>query len=371
MNLISTVDAYITHNFDGLDFLIRDKNTFHARDASVIFKTQFPQDELDLRLKHNLCPNIVEGKCLRAVFYDFQGGVVTNPIEPSGVRTMDIGNVCEDCERAYYKNLGIFLTAHTRMFNTTYQISGEIDNLVWEYEDILLPDGSLSGRVKICEPRRVIGTEIKSFYGYYAEKEIILGGKPKWNHVLQALVYLDHYKPNIPYWLLVYISRGGGINTKGGRVNGRQFKLQISKLSGEIFIDGMLNNEFTMDDVYARFIQAQNKIDNKVLPARDYVYNYPADIVELRYRKREIGKTDYSEWQSGRKYISDWQCLYCPYLVQCWKDVFPGAVRGGKEEEEPKVEGPSVVVSGTTVDLGGSPSVEKIQQEVLDESDTN
>lgn len=345
MNLINTIDAYLEHNMDGLEFLIRDKNTFHARDVSVVFKSQFSPAELALRKKHNLTLNIVEGKCMRALFYDFQEKIVSNPIEASGIRVMDLGNVCENVEREYYKDIGIHRAAHVRLFDKQYQISGELDNLVWEYDDILLPDGRLSGWIKICEPRRVIGVEIKSFYGYYAEKEIVIGGQPKWNHVLQSLIYLDHYKPNIPYWLLIYLSRGGSIDTPTGRKNGRQFKVQISKLSGEIFIDGILINEFTMAEIYERFKKAQFCIDNNMLPDRDYVYNYPADLVDYKYRynKGEISLSKYNNWKKGNEYISDWQCNYCPYLVTCWKDVFGNAVRGAKEAADitpaPSIQG--------------------------------
>jgi len=332
MNIIDSVNSHIEHSWEGLDFLIRDKSNFHARDVSVVFKSKFAKDETDLRKLHNLATEKVEGKCLRALFYDFQKQVVTNPTESSGIRTMDIGNACEDMERDYYKSLGIFQSAHIRMFNKDYLISGEVDNLIWEYEDILLPDGHLSGRVKICEPRRLIGVEVKSFWGYYAEKEILVNGIPKWNHVLQALIYLDHYKPNIPYWLLVYLSRGGGVDTPNGRMFGRQFKLQISKLTGEIFIDGMIVKEFKIEDVYGRFKKAQFLIENNKLPDRDYVYNYPKDLVELKYKKGEIGKSAYGDWQNGNKYISDWQCSYCGYLYQCWKDVFGNTVRGAPKE---------------------------------------
>ncbi len=340
MNLLDTANAYLVHNFDGLDFLIRDKNTFHARDAGVVFKSQFPQDELDLRKQFKLTTDIVEGKCMRALFYDFQRMIITNPMESGSIRTMNLGNAVEDQERAYYKSIGVFHSAHIRMFNTEYQISGELDNLIWEYDDVLFPDGTLTGRVIIREPRRLIGVEIKSFYGYFAEKEVIDGGNPKWNHVLQSLIYLDYYKPNIPYWLLVYITRGGGVK------QGRQFKLQISKLSDEIFIDGQLIKEFRMKDIYSRFKKAQFMIEANTLPDRDFVYNYPAEIVELKKKKGEVSLKDYKAWKDGTKYISDWQCNYCPFLLECWKDVHGNKVRGAKqnEEKEAKPSGEEAVV---------------------------
>jgi len=343
MNLSSTVDARLVHNNDGLDFLIRDKNTFHARDCSVIFNDGSLKDELELRVKHNLAIEKVEGKCLRAVFYDFQRQVVTNPIEAPSIRTMELGNAVEKMEVGYYKSIGIFHSAHNRMFNKEYQISGEIDNLIWEYQDILLPDGSLSGRVTINEPRRLVGVEIKSFYGYYAEKEILNEGKPKWNHVLQSLVYLDHYKPHIPYWLLVYSTRGGPVDTPLGRTTSRQFKLQISKASGDVFIDGRIVKEFNIDSMFKRFKEAQFYLDSNKLPSRDYVYNYPDELVEVRYRKGAITKRKYTDWQKGNCFVSDWQCQYCNYLAECWQDVHGDKVRGAKTEvveEEAVVEKP-------------------------------
>ncbi|MFA6971799.1 MAG: hypothetical protein WC208_10410 [Gallionella sp.] len=343
MNLLDTANAYLEHNFDGLDFLVRDKNTFHARDASVVFKAKFPKDELDLRIKHKLTTNIVEGKCMRALFYDFQRMIITNPMEASSIRTMNLGNACEEQEKSYYKAMGIYHSAHIRLFNTEYQISGELDCLVWEYDDILAPDGKLTGRVIIREPRRLIGVEIKSFYGSYAEKEIIDNGIPKWNHVLQSLVYLDYYKPNIPYWLLKYITRGGGVK------QGRQFKLQISKLSDEIFIDGALVKEFAMKDVYSRFKKAQFLIDGNILPDRDFVYNYPKELVELRYKKGDISGKKYKDYTNGYQYISDWQCNYCPYLLECWKDVHGNNVRGAKAYEEEAKSGASTPTA-TVVD---------------------
>lgn len=332
MDLLKTVNGHLVHKFDGMDYLVRDKNAFHARDASVVYNTSFSKKEIELRKKHNLATKCVEGKCLRALFYDFQKQVVTNPIEADGIRTMDIGSACEACETGYYKDIGIFHSSHIRMFSKDYLISGELDNLVWEYDDILLPDGQPSGRVKIREPRRLIGVEIKSFYGYYAEKEILTLGKPKVNHMLQSLVYLEHYKPNIPYWLLVYLSRSGGVDTPNGRMFGRQFKIQISKVTGEVFVDGVMVKEYTIKDVMERFKEARKYVESNTLPERDYVYNFPAEIVEFKYKEGEISKKDYSSWKAGSKYISDWECSYCPYLLMCWKPVYGDKVRGARDE---------------------------------------
>lgn len=327
MQLIDTVDSFIVNNLKDMDWLVRDKNAFHSRDASVIFKSGFPKEEVALRKELGLSTNKVEGKCLRALFYDWQKVEESNTMEAPSIRTMNIGSAVEDVERDYYKSLGIFHSAHIRLWNPEYNISGEIDNLVWEYEDILDDKGKVTGRVKIKEPKRLIGVEIKSFYGYYAEKEILENGTPKWNHVLQSLIYLDFYKPNIPYWLLVYLTRGGGPKT------GRQFKLQISKATGEIFLDGVLIKEFTMSDVYARFKKAEYHIQNKQIPERDFVYNYPKEMVEYKKETGDISTAEYKKWKAGDKYVNDWQCSYCPYLAECWEPVLGGKVRGAKKEE--------------------------------------
>ena len=318
-NLIDSVNAHIAHNFDGLDYLVRDKNAFHARDGSVVFKTPFPKAELAIRKKLNLAMTKVEGKCMRALFYDWQRAVISNPMEANSIRTMNLGSAVESVEQNYYRALGVLHSAHIRLWNPEYNISGEIDNLVWEYEDeIDAKTGSITGKVIIKEPRRLIGVEIKSFYGYYAEREILENGNPKWNHVLQSLIYLDYYKPNIPYWLLVYLTRGGGPKI------GRQFKLQISKLSGEIFIDGVLIKEFTMADVYSRFKKAQFHIENGKIPDREFVYNYPQEMVEYKAKVGDISATDFKKWKNDEKYISDWQCLSEGTMVRSksgWMEV--------------------------------------------------
>lgn len=337
MNVPETINAYIERD-EGLGFLTRDRASFHARDGSVVFSTPFSKAEIDLRKKYKLTTEVVQGKCHRALFYDFQRNVITNPMDASSIRVMDIGSACEDCEREYYKKVGLYHSSHIRMFNKEFQISGEIDCFIFEYEDVVDTLGKPTGIIKIIEPRRLIGVEVKSFYGYYAEKEILIAGIPKWNHVLQALVYLDHYKPNIPYWLLIYISRGGAIDTPLGRTNSRQFKLQLSKLTGEIFIDGLIVKEFNIKDVQARFKKAQFLIDNGQLPERDYVYNYPKELVDLRVSNGEISKKEHSDWKNGYKYISDWQCLYCPYLYDCWKDVHGDKVRGAGENKKNNAE---------------------------------
>jgi hypothetical protein len=115
--------------------------------------------------------------------------------------------------------------------------------------------------------------------------------------------------------------------------------LQISRLSGEIYIDGTLVQEFTMKDVYDRFKKAQFYVDSNKLPNRDFVYNYPADLVECRYKQGLVSKKDYSDWKGGNKYISDWQCNYCPYLYACWKDIHGDAVRGADKASEEKITG--------------------------------
>ena len=133
VNLISNVNQYLEHKDEGLDFLNRKKNSFHARDASVVFKTGFSDTEKALREKYKLCPYKVEGKCLREIYYDFLGKTITNPVGATSQRIMDIGSAVEEQEKTYLRDMGVLHSQHTRFFNPEYQISGEVDCLVWEH----------------------------------------------------------------------------------------------------------------------------------------------------------------------------------------------------------------------------------------------
>ena len=180
--LTEKVDSYLTQNTRDS----KPRDYFWATDSSV---------ESDG----------VKGKCLRTLYYEWTGCLGESP-DALSLRRMQLGKDVEIRERSRYRKMKILQPIERKRRITINQlqkdISCEIDAPV-----------IFNNRLEIVE--------IKSFYGYYATKEICgyfergswVGGRPKIGHLLQGIVYLNVYKETDSL-RIVYIARDSEKNNE-------------------------------------------------------------------------------------------------------------------------------------------------------------
>lgn len=246
---------------------------------------------------------VVEGGCLRASYFRLSGEFEGTPFDARTEFIFMQGKKVEDMLIDVWKEMGIWVDNNVKFVDKEHNISGEIDALLVEP-----PDGT------------IYGVEVKSFYGYFAEKEIFGNkstlGKPKISQLLQTLIYLYHFRDRIPYFRMVYFGRDS--------VKRRTFKIELEQ-EGETFypkIDGVVWRSFSVNDIYARYEKLQEHVDNKIIPPNDYELMYSDAKIEDFYKKGKIAKTKYEKWKNGKlgpnEVIGDWQCSYCRYKNECW-----------------------------------------------------
>ena len=243
---------------------------------------------------------MVIGKCHRASWYSWKGIKPTNPPDARGMWTMNFGKKLEDMYVEYIKQLGIWAGNNIKYYDKIRNISGEIDLAVFATKDT----------------NEIIGVEFKSAYGYGFQNKI--KKFPKIENLLQVALYLDHFQ--FPYWKLVYHSRDTMENV--------EYKIELVEVKGEnnettgkhLIVDSIPVRVFMLEDIYERYKQlGQYVIENK-MPPKDYTYGYTFGQSEQRCKTGQISKQKLSKIKNKKATDSDWQCLYCNYLDECWKN---------------------------------------------------
>ena len=245
----------------------------------------------------------VEGTCLRQSYYRYTGadGLPTDAYSEWIFR---LGHHVEAILVEEWKQMGIWVANNVKFYDKEHDISGEID-------------------VLLCDPetQQLILTEVKSFYGYYATKEICgntkQAGKPKVSHLLQLLIYLDVCKRYgiLDYAKLVYYARDAAKRA--------EFDIDLIQ-DGEHLrpsINGVIDYRFTMAEIYDRYDELQGYLERKELPPADFELKFDAEKVKRLFDLNEVSKTAYENFQKSpdKNPVGDWQCQYCSYKHICWK----------------------------------------------------
>lgn len=255
-----------------------------------------------------------EGTCTRAAFLRVTGKYPGEPPSARGEKIMSVGTTLEKWFIERWKEMGIWIDNNTKFYWAEYNVSGELDAILVE------PDTG--------DP---YGVEIKTFYGYDAEKRIFgnksVQGFPKINQLLQTLVYTYFFRNKLKYFKMCYMSRGDART--------REFKIEVQEIEGKWYpvIDGYVYKKFSIQDILDRYKMLNYYINNDIMPPRDYDLVYTDERVEREKAKGNVSKTKYEAWSKGKKKIGDWQCGYCPYKHPCW----------GTEAEIPEPEENEVV----------------------------
>ena len=265
-------------------------NCFYPSEASVTYIDQHGMKR-------------VEGTCLRQAYWRVNGEKGSAPNVHSEW-IFALGKSAENILIEQWKQMGIWVDNNIKFFDEKHNVSGEIDALLIE-----------------PETGRLYAAECKTFYGYYATKEICGSakqeGRPKTSHLMQLLIYIDIGKRYnlLEYGKLIYYARDSAKRA--------EFDIDIIDDNGlkRPTINGVIDYRFTIEEIFDRFDELGSFIKNKEIPPRDYQWKWNDEKIEKLKLLGEISKTAYENWQKNpsRNFLGDWNCAYCPFLEKCNK----------------------------------------------------
>lgn len=291
------------------------RGTLWASEASVEFTNEFNETE---KL----------GKCKRAVWYRLKGIPQSNPPGANSQLLFLLGNVVEAEFTEIWKQMGIWENNSVRWEDRDRNLSGEYD--------IILREGEM-----------LYGVEMKSFFGYYANKQILghwsgrgankrfINGRPKVEHLMQASIYVDQSRDRLEGFKLIYASRDNNELA--------EFNITIpDPVEKIIYINGIAESRFTLNDVYEGYAKVNRLKELDTPPARDYTYE-PDDIrVKTLHERGEVSDSAYKKHVDGKQRVTDFHCSYCSH-----KDYCLGAQGDSRlEEGVPVAEIPDHILHG-------------------------
>jgi len=294
MNFTNIIDSIIYDRIINKESKPRDPHNYWPSEASIVLPDERGNP-------------FIHGKCLRACFYGIKQYKVTNHMTPNQMRKIETGRIIEQQEHEYAQEAGI-LVGHNikdkKQYGTIF-ISSEIDALYKDGENEVIID-------------------IKSYYGYLAKRDLEGNmrnvGRPKLNHVLQLMLYLDIFE-GVPYSKIRYIDRGD-MNIVEHRIELKSYRIK----QGDQYIDdkiAVINGESNTNISISRIVQRYNQLDQFVesdnLPARDYRPVYSTGHIKYLDQLGKLTKTAKQRIKSGKS-LSDWMCNYCGFRNQCQKD---------------------------------------------------
>jgi len=280
MKLIEAVDKYLENPYE--IHTETHRGAFHPSQSSCMIKNEYGEDS-------------IVGSCLRSVYWEHKGIRETNPMSARSIRICAVGKMVERYEVENYKQMGIWRDNNVKFYDPNTNISGESDCIVW--------DKDLNG---------LRGVEVKSGYDYKFRTEVIgtptKPGKPKFDHLLQTMLYIDHFK--FPF-NIIYIDRGNCARA--------EYEITLNS-DGTPSINGKkLANGLSIPRCLARFKQLQEYLKDGTIPPRDFQLKYTKERIEFLSNSRRLKKKQSEEYDKNKDVdLGDWQCSYCGYKDYCW-----------------------------------------------------
>jgi hypothetical protein len=273
-------------------FRSKGRGTLWASEASVEFTNEFNESQ-------------VTGKCKRSVWYRLKKVEPTNPPGAKSQMLFLFGNMIEDQVTEIWKQMGIWENNSVRWEDRRRNLSGEFDVILRN------PDTN-----------RLFGVEVKSFYGYHANKKILghwsgrgankrfIQGSPKDEHLMQAAIYADQAHNDLDGFMVVYVSRDNN--------QMQQFHIQVpDPVRKFILINGVQETRFTVNDIYNRYELLNSLANQNVPPTPDYT-QFPSDMrVQQLFERGDIAKTAYEKHTSNKERYQDFHCSYCDFKDYC------------------------------------------------------
>jgi hypothetical protein len=266
----------------------KGRGTFWASEASASFTNDFQEQQ-------------TVGKCNRSVYYRIKGVTPTNLPSPQSEVIFLLGNMVENHLIDLWKQMGLWENNSVRWEDKPRNLSGEFDAI-------------------LREGNRLYGVECKSFYGYYANKQILghwegraankryVKGKPKDEHLMQAAIYADQTKGELEGFKLIYCSRDDNQMA--------EFNITIGP-AREILINGSPDKRFTIEDVYTRYAKLGEALASGEMPPKDYTWKPNDETVERLFARGDISKSAYESHIDGKDKVSDFHCNYCNFKDYC------------------------------------------------------
>lgn len=271
-------------------FRSKNRGTLWPSEASANFTNQYGEPE-------------IVGKCHRAIFYRNTGVTPTNPPTASSQIVFLLGHKIEDAITEIWKQMGIWENNSVRWEDKAKNLSGEFD--------LILREGTA-----------LYGAEIKSFYGYYANKQILghsegrgsnkrwIPGRPKDENLMQAAIYVDQTASQLAGFKLFYISRDN--------CDMAEHNITIGP-DKTIYVNGTAETRFNLDTIYNRYTLINNKINANEKPPREFILNPSDERVNILYERGDISESAYKDHCSGKEKVRDFHCSYCEFKNHCWK----------------------------------------------------
>lgn len=245
--------------------------------------------------------------CPRQIWYKWKKYAITNPVDGADLFKMSIGNLIHDL-------------LHEVLEAAKIDIINEVDFRV-TLDRCMFP---LSGRIDnlMIDPatKEIAGIEVKSSFGD-GIKALRAEGKPKDECIWQVICYLIYAK--IKKFYILYIARDKSYKT--------QFVMEIK--DGDIYLEDRFI--ITVDGADLMIRHRLNTVEESLL--EDTPPDRPYQIY-IATTKRKDGTAEHGIKEKftrdGVVYKCSWQCRYCGFTDECWKDDLTKYPQGTSNEDD-------------------------------------
>ena len=242
---------------------------------------------------------VVEGECLRKIWYRRKGFTPTETTHPDQLWKMKVGDEVHKMIVEAAKKAGIYVDDEVEFYDEEHNISGRVD-LFYRHPT----------------RGRVVGAEIKSIAEYQGRRGVVFSVygepmRPKRDHVLQVAPYLDFFskKQGVHEWTIPYFSRDTGERSA--------FSVTLG-VEDELLVDGQPSG-IRPEGVHQRFRRLEQHLKHDTLPPRDYELKYSKARLLQMANQEDLTKKQIEDVRAGRKVdLGDWRCKLCPYKTLCW-----------------------------------------------------
>ncbi len=204
------------------------------------------------------------------------------------------GNLFEEFIIEQAKQSGVYVASQVQIVIPGWNIVGKLD---------LIVSNPTTGNL--------IAQEVKSVYGYFAEKEIIgtsamrsrkILGTPKSSNLMQAAIYNWHLKPRMPQLedtRLLYGDRGTGKDAEFSvqTYQGSDGLTHISYQGVSPFVSAAVESPITIDNIMTQYQYVLDHHAKGILPPRDFDLTYNESQIDHLYQLEELSKSDKTDYE--------------------------------------------------------------------------
>lgn len=285
--------------------------------------------------------NVAVGECKRSMFYKILGSTPSEPMSVTGKYICDAGNLYEAFHIQKFKEYGMYKDSQIK-----------IDFIIPNSRNKVQVHGRMDCIIEHNGSRDVL--EMKSVSEYKSAKIMANSDLPlpAPNNLMQAMLY-RYYLSNIETGkalkvdnvYLMYINRSTGgtfyykvdLDSEGwpiitaydqvgkelGVVNLKDVKsfADLSATSGISESDEarLAELRINIQDIFNKFDEIYDYVNNKTLPPCDYNIVYTQDRAKLEHSLGRLSKMKYNKITKGEA-MGDSKCNYCSYRTKCMSD---------------------------------------------------